>query len=169
MVSNRLCFYPDPVLLSKAKPVKDFDESLDAIIREMIEVMYEAKGIGLAAPQIGIGLQIFVMDLERSGGTPEVFINPELEVVDSELVSDHEGCLSLPGAGCEVPRFKEVRLKALNQKGESIEVSATGLKSACFQHECDHLRGKLYISHLSTAKRQKMVKDFKKFLKKTKA
>lgn len=164
-MTKKICFYPDPVLLTEAKPITQFDESLETLINEMAEAMYEAKGIGLAAPQIGVGLQIFIMDLERSVDGPEIFINPEIEVLDAEKVVEHEGCLSLPGAGCNVPRYKKVRLKAKNEKGEDIEVEATGLKSACFQHECDHLKGRLYISHLSNVKRQKMIKDFRKHTK----
>lgn len=168
-MSSAISYYPDRVLLSRASPVSDFGSSLDAIIADMNEAMYRANGIGLAAPQIGVPLRIFVMDLSESRNAPEVFINPELEVVGDEQVMAHEGCLSLPGAGCSVPRFKKVRLTAVNRDGKEVQVTAEGLKSACFQHECDHLNGKLYIAHLSSAKRQKMVGDFKKFIKKNKS
>ena len=164
-MSEAIKYYPNPVLLKKADPVEEFDASLETIINQMTKAMYDAGGIGLAAPQIGIPLQIFVMDLDRSGESPEVFINPVLEVLNEEKVFEHEGCLSLPGAGCQVPRYKEVRLKALDKHGKGFEVVATGLKSACFQHECDHLNGHLYITHLSSLKRRRMISDFRKHKK----
>lgn len=165
MTQKHLCYYPHKTLLTPAKPVSKFGSSLIPLIESMSEVMYEAKGIGLAAPQIGVGLRLFIMDLEQDGRKPEVFINPELEVLDHDTDSEYEGCLSLPGTGCKVKRYRKVKLTAQNLEGEWFSVVATGLKSACFQHECDHLDGKLYITHLPDHKRKKVTKEFRRHLK----
>lgn len=155
--------YPENVLLQSAEEVDLARPDLKLIVSDMIESMYAAGGIGLAAPQIGIPLRIFVMDLSRDGkARPEVFINPVLEPADDAKKHETEGCLSLPGASAAVPRWSKVRLTAYNLQGERYEGEAEGLRAACFQHECDHLDGRLYISHLSHAKRQRVIKQFRK-------
>lgn len=168
MTAKTICVYPQKVLLTVAKTV-DFDRfdqsDLKAIARDMIDTMYKARGIGLAAPQIGLGLRMFVMDtnyhvtLEKR---PRVFINPVYEPVGSEKVKEEEGCLSLPGASEKVERWKRVRVTAHDLHGSQFSIEVEGLGAACVQHECDHLNGKLYITHLSQTKRKRAVKSFQK-------
>src|SRR5690606_25673239 len=102
LMNETLCYYPNPVLLRESKPVEEFGPDLDNLVQRMVDAMYKANGIGLAAPQIGVPLQVFVMDLTRLGDNPKVFVNPEIEILDFDKVSEHEGCLSLPGTGCSV-------------------------------------------------------------------
>lgn len=165
MTKQRICQYPEKVLLTKAKEANLTQEELDTIVSDMIETMYAADGVGLAAPQIGLSLRIFVMDTQwhnTGKRQPGVFINPTYEPVGTEKRKEPEGCLSLPGPSEEVSRWARVRVKGYNQDGLLLEQEFEGLAAACVQHECDHLDGKLYISHLSGTKRQRAIKQFKK-------
>lgn len=164
MTAQTICLYPEKVLLEPAKEVDLRREDLPVIVSNMIDSMHAAGGIGLAAPQIGIALRIFVMDLSHDGKSrPEVFINPVIEPVPGSKQKETEGCLSLPGPAEKVTRWEKVKLKAYGLHGDVKETEAEGLMAACFQHECDHLDGKLYISHLSNPKRQKVIKLFRKY------
>lgn len=134
----------DPILRSVAEPVRRFDEDLRALVADLFETMRAVEGVGLAAPQIGVGLQIFVYELEAASG---VFINPRLELGDEEQEGG-EGCLSVPGLGYETPRRLTAVVRGQDDHGQEREVEASGLLARCFQHEYDHLQGVLYVNRL---------------------
>lgn len=163
MSVKTICTYPQKVLLTKADDVDFSRQDLKAIVKDMIDTMYEAGGIGIAAPQIGIGLRIFVMDtkhhvtLERR---PRVFFNPTYEPLGSAKQKEVEGCLSLPGASQKVERWDQVKITAFDIYGGEFSMEVSGLEAACVQHECDHLNGQLYISHLGQIKRKRALKCF---------
>jgi len=165
MTTRRICQYPEKVLLTKAKEADLNQQNLEEIVADMIETMYAAGGVGLAAPQIGLPLRIFVMDTlwHRTGEKkPQVFINPSYEPIGTNIVRESEGCLSLPGPSEFVSRWEKVQVKGYDLTGLLVEQEVEGLGAACVQHECDHLDGKLYISHLSTTKRQRVIRKFRK-------
>ncbi len=147
--------YPDPALKKMCLPVETVDESLQTLIDDMLETMYQAPGIGLAAPQVGRGLRLVVLDVplgeqERTG--PLALINPR--IVEREgTTSIDEGCLSLPGLNCPVPRSLKVKVEALDREGKAITLEAENLFAICLQHELDHLDGKLFVDYLSPLKR----------------
>jgi len=147
--------FGDPVLEKKAETVKEFDTpELYKLIEDMFETMYAAKGVGLAAPQIGISRRISVIDISGGEGPPQklVLINPEIVRSEGKQVTE-EGCLSVPGFREPVRRGAKVRVRAQNIKGEFFEVTGEDLLARAFQHEIDHLNGRLYLSHLSPLKR----------------
>ena len=148
--------YEDPVLKKAAKPVERLDGNIARLIRDMLETMYAAPGIGLAAPQIGQSLRLAVVDIQQ-GKTPKplVLINPKIEKTEGKVKSE-EGCLSIPGLICTVPRAERVVVSALNEKGLPVTLKAQGLLARCFQHEIDHLNGKLIIDRTSLAQKIKM-------------
>ncbi len=157
--------YPDMRLRKRAAPVKVVDDALRRVIDDMFETMYAAPGIGLAATQVDIHKRLLVLDVSEAKDTPQVFINPEIEVLDPEPLGYEEGCLSVPGYYDLVTRPRKVRVKALDRAGESFELEAEGLLAVCLQHEVDHLDGKLFVDYLSILKRQrikhKLLKDQK--------
>lgn len=134
----------DPILRSAADPVRRFDEDLRTLVADMFETMRDVEGVGLAAPQIGVGLQIFVYEIGEDSG---VFINPRIELGD-EMQEGGEGCLSVPGLGFDTPRRQWARVSGLDEHGQEHEAEATGLLARCFQHEHDHLQGTLYVNRL---------------------
>lgn len=134
----------DPILRSVAEPVRSFDEDLRALVADLFETMRDVEGVGLAAPQIGVGLQIFVYEVEGASG---VFVNPTLELGDEEQEGG-EGCLSVPGLGYETPRRRTAVVRGQDEHGREQEVEAEGLLARCFQHEHDHLQGILYVHRL---------------------
>lgn len=148
--------FPDPRLRTKAKPVQQVNARVQRIIQDMFETMYAAPGVGLAATQVNIHEQIIVMDVSEDHNEPRVFINPVLEVLDSEPFCYDEGCLSVPGFYESVERPKHIRVKALNEQGQAFELLPTGLLAVCIQHEMDHLNGKLFVDHLSALKRNRI-------------
>jgi peptide deformylase len=156
MAVRTILHYPDKRLRVAAKPVSLFDEELRALLDDMAETMYAAPGVGLAAPQIGVALRLFVVDVASSENEPSqlrTFINPEIvERVGS--VCNEEGCLSFPGIHEEVKRAERVRVRAQDTAGEPFEVEAEGLLSIAIQHENDHLDGKLMVDHLSLLRRR---------------
>lgn len=154
--------FPDPRLRTLAKPVEDVNDDIRRIIDDMFETMYEAPGIGLAATQVDIHLQIIVIDVSENKDEPLVFINPEIEVLDSDDFSYEEGCLSVPGFYEEVTRPEHVRVRALDRNGEAFEIKPQGLLAVCIQHEIDHLNGKLFVDYLSNLKRQRIRKKLEK-------
>lgn len=165
MTAQSIRLYPDSVLLSAANEVDLGQADLRNIVDHMIQNMYDAKGIGLAAPQVGIPLRIFVMDTQwhdTGKRQPQVVINPTYEPLGSETRNEVEGCLSLPGASERVKRWNRVRVTGVDADGQPINLEVEGLAAACVQHECDHLDGKLYIAHLSQTKRQRAIKNFKR-------
>ncbi|MGB3540953.1 MAG: peptide deformylase [Mesorhizobium sp.] len=159
-----LIILPDPVLRQLSKPVERVDTPLRKLADDMLETMYDAPGIGLAAIQIGEPLRMLVIDLakEDEEPAPYVFINPEiLERADERSVYE-EGCLSIPDYYAEVERPASVRVKYLDRDGKSQEMEAEGLMATCLQHEIDHLDGVLFIDHISKLKRDIVVRKFKK-------
>ena len=155
---------PDPVLKQVSKPVDAVTDETRALMDDMLETMYAAPGIGLAAVQIGVPLRVIVMDLAKEGEppAPRYFVNPELLEFDGEKQPYEEGCLSVPDYFDEVERPKRVRLKYLNYKGEAVEEWAEGMYAVCIQHEMDHLEGTLFIDHLSRLKRAYAISKVKK-------
>lgn len=154
-----ITIYPDPILREKALPVEKVDATVQQLIEDMIETMHAAPGIGLAAPQVNVSLQIIVVD-PSVGEDPEmlyVLVNPEILSRQGEEI-EKEGCLSLPDIRVEVPRAVEVTVKGFNQQGESVIIEAEGLLARVLQHEIDHLHGRLILDYLGKAKRE-MVKQ----------
>ena len=153
--------YPDPRLRTKAKPVEVFDEALVKLSEDMLETMYAAPGIGLAATQVNVHQRMIVVDVSDNQDTPYVLVNPELTLAGDKLESD-EGCLSVPGFYEPVVRFEKAHVTALTPTGESQSFDAEGLLAVCIQHECDHLDGKLFVDYLSGLKRNRIRKKLAK-------
>lgn len=152
MALRTIIYLPDPRLRAVSKPVEHFDEALQVLIDDMFETMYEAKGVGLAAPQIGINLRLCVVDVTPDKTQQLVLINPQIIAQEGEKTYN-EGCLSIPGAYDEVVRADKVTIKAQDRHGNWYEIEADGLLGECFQHELDHLNGKLFIDLLSPLKK----------------
>jgi peptide deformylase len=150
-----LC-YPDPRLHTVAKPVAAVDERVRALIADMLETMYEAKGIGLAASQIDVHERLIVIDVSDNRDQPMVLINPELVWTSPTTHLNEEGCLSVPGIYDGVTRFDAVHCRALDAEGHSRVIEAEGLLSVCIQHEMDHLMGKVFVEYLSPLKRNRI-------------
>ena len=148
--------FPDSRLRTVAKPIVKFDDDLKNLIRDMFDTMYDAPGIGLAASQIDVHQQLIVMDLSEEKTEPRVYINPIVTVLDSELGSYDEGCLSVPGFHEEVKRPKKVKVDALDADGQAFSFEAEGLLAICIQHEIDHLNGMLFVDYLSKLKRNRI-------------
>jgi len=149
----------DPVLKQPAKPVVDFDRALRLLADEMIEAMYAANGVGLAAPQVGLSVQVFTYDDGETG--PRFIANPELSDLEGETVLD-EGCLSIPGPYYPTARAERVRIAGRDLKGEPVEIEAGGLLARIFQHETDHLHGLLYIDRLDEAGRREVLAELRR-------
>lgn len=152
---NILC-YPDPRLHTVAKPVTQFDDALRALAADMIETMYDSKGVGLAATQVNVHERLLVMDVSEEHNQPQVLINPELLWASEERVKNEEGCLSVPGIFDGVERPERVKIQALNEHGETVIIEAEGLMAICIQHEMDHLMGKVFVEYLSVLKRMRI-------------
>ncbi|MGB5510528.1 MAG: peptide deformylase [Woeseiaceae bacterium] len=153
--------FPDPRLRTKATPIEAVDDDLRALIADMLETMYAAPGIGLAATQVDVHKRLLVADISADQSEPHAFINPEILEKDGVIVSD-EGCLSVPGYYEEVERAEHIRLRYLDRNGDAQEMEAEGLLAVCIQHEIDHLDGKLFVDYLSEAKRQRIRKKLMK-------
>jgi peptide deformylase len=152
------------VLKQVSKPVAAVDDSLRALMDDMLETMYAAPGIGLAAVQVGVPKRVIVMDLSRDENAkePRFFVNPEIVWSSEETAPYEEGCLSVPEIYDQVERPARVRLRYLDYKGQPVEEEADGLYAVCIQHEMDHLEGVLFIDHLSRLKRERAVAKVKK-------
>jgi peptide deformylase len=148
--------YPDPRLKTVAKPVTQFDERISMLVGDMIETMYAADGVGLAATQVDVHEQVIVMDTSETRDEPRVLINPELISVSAEQVVGEEGCLSVPAVYDKVVRAARVRVRALDRDGCPVEFDADDLLSKCIQHEMDHLLGKVFVDYLSQLKRTRI-------------
>lgn len=155
--------YRDMVLVTPAEPVTAFDDDLAALVEEMFATMYEAHGVGLAAPQIGVGKRLFVMDCstEEKPAAKIVMANPEILATDGEQIGP-EGCLSVPGIFSELARPARVRARGQNLEGDWFEIEVEGLEARCVMHETDHLDGKLYIDRLGPLKRDMIRRRIKK-------
>jgi peptide deformylase len=154
--------YPDKRLRTIAKPVTEVTDTIRKIVDDMFDTMYEAPGIGLAASQVNVHQRIVTMDLSDDKSEPLVFINPEVTVLDGELESMQEGCLSVPGFYEDVTRIEHCLVKALDRDGKPFELEARGLLAVCIQHELDHLEGKLMVDYLSPLKRNRIKSKLEK-------
>jgi len=157
--------YPDPRLRTIATPVKEVDAEIKTLISDMIETMYAADGIGLAASQVDRHIQLIVMDLSENRDTPMVFINPKVTPLVEEKQPYEEGCLSVPDVYDKVERPSKVRIEALDADGEAIDEIAEGLLAVCIQHEMDHLNGVIFVDYLSRLKQTRARDKVKKVLK----
>ena len=153
--------FPDPRLRTKALPVAVVDGPLRELIDDMLETMYAAKGIGLAATQVNVHQRVLVTDVSEGRDQPRAFINPEILSRDGTETSQ-EGCLSVPGYFDEVERAERIRVRALDRDGKPFEEDLDGLLAICVQHEIDHLDGKLFVDYLSEMKRQRVRKKLEK-------
>ena len=157
--------YPDPRLRTIAAPVKEVDAEIKTLISDMIETMYAADGIGLAASQVDRHIQLIVMDLSENRDTPMVFINPKVTPLVEEKQPYEEGCLSVPDVYDKVERPSKVRIEALDADGEAIDEIAEGLLAVCIQHEMDHLNGVIFVDYLSRLKQTRARDKVNKVLK----
>jgi peptide deformylase len=156
--------FPDPILKQAALPISSFDTALKKTVDSMFETMYSARGIGLAAPQVGIAKRIAVIDLSEDGNERLVFVNPKITKSEGETSSE-EGCLSIPDYRDKVTRAERLTVQAQDVEGKPFELSAEGLLAICLQHEIDHLDGILFVDRLSRLKRE----FFRRWLKKQEA
>jgi peptide deformylase len=154
MAILHICTYPEEILGQRAEPITEIDEEVITLVDHMVETMYNAPGIGLAATQVGVAKQLLVADIAPRGPESEliVLINPEIVAAEGEVIFE-EGCLSVPDYQAEVKRHEKVTVRGLNLKGEEIEIKAEGLLAIVLQHEIDHLNGMLFIDRLSKLKR----------------
>ena len=157
MALLEILHYPDPRLRNQATPVASVNAEIKKLVDDMLETMYDAPGIGLAAIQVNVPKRVIVIDISEDKSAPQVFINPEL-IPDGEVIEAEEGCLSVPGIYETVNRPERVKIQALNREGESFETVADGLLAVCIQHEVDHLDGKLFVDYLSRLKQQRIRK-----------
>ena len=156
-----IVLYPEQGLREVCKPVKEMTNDIDKLIDDMFYTMYDAPGIGLAAPQIAVQERIIVVDVSEKKDQPIALINPEI-IRSAGQISWEEGCLSLPGIYAKVTRPSEVIVKGMNRDGKTIEIEADELLAICLQHEIDHLNGKLFVDHLSGLKRSRALQQFRK-------
>ena len=153
--------YPDPRLRTKAKQVAAVDGAVVRLIDNLLETMYAASGIGLAATQVNVHKRVLVVDVSEQRNEPLAFVNPVIEVAAGVQERD-EGCLSVPGFVASVKRAENIRVSAINRAGKPFELQAEGLLALCIQHECDHLDGKLFVDYLSRLKRQRIENKLRK-------
>ena len=149
--------HPDPRLRTKAAPVSVFDNALVTLADNMLETMYAAPGIGLAATQVNVHKRLIVVDVSEDNNAPHILVNPKLELLGGRVSGD-EGCLSVPGFYERVERAEQINVRAQDVSGAPLEMSAEGLLAVCIQHECDHLEGKLFVDYLSSLKRGRISK-----------
>ena len=158
--------YPDPRLRNRAEPVEHVDDTVRRLIDDMLETMYAAPGIGLAAIQVNVPLRVITLDVSDDKDSPLALVNPEVVERDGEVQTE-EGCLSVPGVYDMVSRAERIRVRALDRDGETVELDADELLAVCIQHEIDHLDGKLFVDHLSRLKQQRIKKRALKALRQT--
>jgi peptide deformylase len=168
MALRKICTYPDPVLRNKTTRVERIDNALDRLIEDMVETMHAAPGVGLAANQVGVPLQLAVIDLSSRDDEEQrhpllVIINPEILSVEGSVIEE-EGCLSIPDYAEKVKRAARVKVRAQDRKGKQFEIEAEGLMAKALQHEIDHLNGLLFIDKLSPLKKSLFKRRFKKAL-----
>ena len=148
--------YGHPVLRERCKPVVQIDEALHKLVADMLETMYAAPGIGLAASQVNHHIRMLVLDLSDDQSAPQIFINPQIEKLADDTKSYDEGCLSVPGFYESVERIDRIRVSAQDIHGKAFSLDADGLLSVCIQHEIDHLDGKLFVDYISALKRNRI-------------
>jgi len=161
MSSLEILTFPDARLRDKAKPVARVDDEIRRILDDMLETMYEAPGIGLAAIQVAIPLRLVVIDISESRDSPLCLVNPEI-LSREGAVQTEEGCLSVPGFYEPVDRAERIQARAMDRDGAIFDLAAEGLLAVCIQHEIDHLDGKLFVDYLSSLKRQRIRKKLEK-------
>ena len=161
MAKLEILEFPDSRLRNVAKPVERFDAELSQLIDDMIETMYAADGIGLAATQVNDQRRVLVLDVSPAQDTPRVYVNPEIRSAEGSK-SCEEGCLSVPGIYAEVNRAEEVRVVALDREGKAFEENLDGMHAICLQHEIDHLDGKVFVDYLSPLKQRMVIKKLQK-------
>jgi peptide deformylase len=166
MAILHILHYPDPRLRIKAEPVEQVDDTTRRLLDDMLETMYDAPGIGLAAPQVDVARRVIVIDISEARDAPLCLINPViLEREGSEVME--EGCLSVPGIYDTVERAAAIRVQSLDRNGATFEMNADGLLAVCIQHEMDHLEGKLFVDYLTEMKRQRIKKKLEKYRRRT--
>ncbi len=167
MAIRDIVLFPDPVLQTTCDPVDEVNDDIRQLVDDMVETMYDAPGIGLAAPQIGVTKRITVIDTTagEEEGNLHVLINPRIVEAEGHITWE-EGCLSIPGVYEKVDRANKVTVRALDRHGEPYELEAEEILAVAIQHEIDHLDGVLFLEHLSGLKRRILVKKYKKHLKK---
>ncbi len=154
--------YPDKRLHKVAKPVQNVDDRIRKLVADMGETMYAAPGVGLAATQVDVHERVIVIDVSETHDQLRAFINPEIIWSSDERRLNEEGCLSVPGIYEEVERAERVRVRALNEKGETFELDCEGLLAVCIQHEMDHLMGRVFVEYLSPLKQTRIKTKMKK-------
>jgi len=164
MALLNILYFPDPRLRTKAVEVSTFDENLQTLVNDMLETMYEAPGIGLAATQVDKHIRLLVMDVSEDKNESRVLINPQLLAAEGEEEMD-EGCLSVPGYYESVSRAEKIHVRAQDSKGDFFEFHADDLEAVCIQHEMDHLDGKLFVDYISSLKRDRIRKKLEKLKK----
>ena len=157
--------FPDPQLRTVAKPVADVNDETRKLVDDMLETMYHAEGIGLAATQVNVHQRVVVIDVSEERDTPQVFINPRIKILDDTPVEYQEGCLSVPGFYEEVSRPGKIKVAALDREGNKFVLQPEGILSICIQHEIDHLNGKLFVDYISTLKRNRIKQKLQKLQK----
>jgi peptide deformylase len=164
MALRQILIEPNPVLRQKSLPVDVVDEDAQQLMNDMLETMYAAPGIGLAAIQIGVPKRIIVLDIDQKEGQkkPMFFVNPEVILKSESCSTYEEGCLSVPGQFAEINRPEKCNIKYLDFHGDKKEIEATGMLATCIQHEMDHLEGILFIDYLSKLKKTMIVKKLSK-------
>ena len=161
MALRTILEFPDPRLRTRAEPVTRFDVALGTLIEDMLETMYAAPGIGLAATQVDVHKRLIVIDISKEHNDPLVLINPEILEREGEANTE-EGCLSVPGIFDEVKRAAKIRLRAQDRNGETFERDYDDILAVCIQHEMDHLEGRLFVDYLSDLKRERIRKKLDK-------
>jgi peptide deformylase len=156
MATLKILRYPDPRLHTVAKPVREVDARIRSLVDDMLESMYTAEGVGLAATQVDVHERVIVIDVSDAHNEPIVLINPELVEKSEEMVLGDEGCLSVPEVYDKVPRHARVTVRALDRDGTSRDIATEGLLAVCVQHEMDHLLGKVFVEYLSPLKRSRI-------------
>ncbi|CAD6548578.1 Peptide deformylase 1 [Paraburkholderia hiiakae] len=162
MALLNILHYPDKRLHKVAKPVEVVNDRIRRLVADMAETMYAAPGVGLAATQVDVHERVVVIDVSDAHDELRVFINPEIIWSSAEREVHEEGCLSVPGIYDEVERAEKVRVRAMNEKGETYEVDCEGLLAVCIQHEMDHLMGKVFVEYLSSLKQTRIRSKMKK-------
>lgn len=157
----QILHYPDSRLRTKAKPVDVVDDGIRRLIDDLLETMYDAPGVGLAATQVNVHKRVLVVDVSENRDDPHAFVNPVIEFAEGTQQRE-EGCLSVPGFYEPVERAEHIRVAALDKEGKPFTLEAEGLLAVCIQHECDHLDGKLFVDYLSGLKRQRIKKKLQK-------
>ena len=161
MAKLEILEFPDARLRTVAKPVAEFDDRLSKLIDDMVETMYSARGIGLAATQVNVHQRLLVLDVSEAQDDPREYVNPEIVATEGTEICE-EGCLSVPGIYADVQRAEKIRISAQDRAGNRFEEEVDGMHAICLQHEIDHLNGKLFVDYLSPLKRRMVAKKLEK-------